>query len=182
MHEKQSRYKERISDYYNDDNGVQAQNYYIFSDEEEDGALEELMPPLTKRSSVNYQTNQNSNVNSARDSIKTSLALQVQIASELNGPANFVECSQSRSSLQNSPDGAISMGLRSKTSMASRNNDFDGKIVLQALQEGAAHKMSFISAKMGSIISNLTDNLTSLENIKDLPSQIHKSISRCGSP
>jgi hypothetical protein len=77
----------------------------------------------------------------------------------------------------------MSIGIRSKTSLCSRNHILgDEKIVIQTVQEGAAHKMSFISARMGSIISNLTDNLNSLENIKDLPSQIHKSNSRCGSP
>ena len=69
--------------------------------------------------------------------------------------------------------------------MGSRNNNFDNgeKIVLpQYFGENAFNKMSFLSAKMGSYISNLTENLTSLENIKDLPSQIHKSVSRNASP
>ena len=69
----------------------------------------------------------------------------------------------------------MSIGLRSKTSFGSRNNNFDNgdKIILQtsnAPGEAAHGKWSFISAKMGSIISNLTENLTSLENVKDLPS------------
>jgi hypothetical protein len=50
--------------------------------------------PLLKR-----DTRKRFSINSARESVATSvmsnnLALQVQCSSELNGPQNFVECSQ----------------------------------------------------------------------------------------